>query len=439
QILFPRVQRPRVSPKTLAIFVFSLLSLLVLFYLLPFSTVPTLIILDILSFFVVSLAVWLVNIPVFIYHNFVIFLSIRKFKRLRPRLVIAVSGSFGKTSTKEFLATILGQKFRVLKTDASKNSPIGIAETIEKKLTSSHEIFVVEMGAYKRGEIKKMAAMVEPDIGIITAINSQHLDLFSRIKTTMRAKYELIEGLRGARIGIINADNPFTAEMARWAEKLGVTVFSYSVRQRPSFGQRRFWAEKIKGTLEDVRFTLREDSDAYPVIVPILGAHQVGNIIASIAAAVSAGMTCNEATKACRFLRAPQKTLVRVPHDTLVLLDDSFNNNPDAAKAAIDVLAITEKRKFLVFPPMIELGVSARRSHREVGVYAGAVCDAILLTNDLYAKEFIAGATSVNKSLDIRVCTMKNAVAYLRTHVKPGDAILFKGKETARILEKIRM
>jgi UDP-N-acetylmuramoyl-tripeptide--D-alanyl-D-alanine ligase len=191
-LLFLPWRRPPASPKSITICVGTAAVEVILFTLLPFFIFWKLLILDILLFPVTALFVFLTKIPTLIYHKRLIIKAVQKLQAHKPMTVVGITGSFGKTSTKEFLASILGHKYKTLKTRASQNSPIAIAETILSQLKPEHEVFVVEMGAYKSGEIAKMCGMVHPQIGIVTAINEQHQDLFGTIEGTVSAKYELI-------------------------------------------------------------------------------------------------------------------------------------------------------------------------------------------------------------------------------------------------------
>jgi UDP-N-acetylmuramoyl-tripeptide--D-alanyl-D-alanine ligase len=425
RLLFLPFRRPPLSPKSIVIFIISLLTILVLFYLLPFHTFIKLAILDISLFPITLVFVLLVKIPTVLYHQYLIKKSVQLLRQHKKMIVIGITGSYGKTSTKEILYTLLSQKYNTLKTEASKNSPIAIAELLLHSLKPEHEIFIVEMGAYKKGEIAEMCSMVKPDIGIVTAINAQHQDLFGSIENTIEAKYELISGLTGKRIAICNADNAFVKKMGEKAEKEGCDVKYY----------KNAMARDVEETLNGLKFTVELQKKRANFEVPVLGVHQVSNILASIVAAHCCGMTSGEITKASLDIQPFPKTMQPIQgiHDA-IFIDDTFNNNPDAAKAAIDYLATKKSKKILVFQPMIELGAYADESHRMVGAYAAKVCDEIFLTNDNYSESFIEGVESVVSENKVHIMEAKDAAAYLRKIVKKGDTVLFKGKESARVL-----
>ena len=245
------------------------------------------------------------------------------------------------------LYTLLSNKYSTLKTEASKNSPIAIAELILTKLRDDHEVLVVEMGAYKIGEISHMCRMVQPDIGIVTAVNAQHQDLFGSIENTMKAKYELIEGLDENGVAIINADNEYTRRMADWVRKDRKKFVLYSVDSLATFQ-----ASRISVTPQGVSFTVEYQNQKGIVSVPLLGKHHISNILAAIAGAVYCGMTFDEAIQACGEIRTFKKTMQPVAGcNGSLFIDDTFNNNPDASAGAIDYLANIGGRKYLFFNP----------------------------------------------------------------------------------------
>ncbi len=430
-ILFPARRIPPLAPKTVVLFFSTLLVCGGLFLLFPFHLLVKLLLIDVGLFPMTALLVLCMKIPTGLYHEYKISRALVKLKTHSPMTVIGVTGSFGKTSTKENLATILGSKYKVLKTEASKNSPIGVAEIILEKLVPENNVFVVEMGAYKRGEIARMADMVKPEIGIVTVINAQHQDLFGTIENTMKAKYELISGLVGKRIAIINADNDKTSQMIKWAKKDRCTVWVFTKKRTPSVpADKLFSAVNIYADLEGISFDVVVGKECESVSAKVLGEHQVSNILAAIAGAVAAGMSLKDAAKAACNIQSFTKTLKLIPGiNGSIYINDTFNNNPDAAKAALAVLAKVQGRKILVFQPMIELGSYTRESHRDVGREAGKVCDDIILTNANFADEFIVGVHASDPEKNVAILSPVETAKFIRNRVKKDDAVLFKGKD----------
>lgn len=406
RMLFPPWRRPPITPKSVLLFLVSTVCLYALFVRLPFNWIVNFLITDIATFPILSFWVLFTKFPTMVYHRVLIGRAVVKLRAHKPMMVIGITGSYGKTSTKEILYTLLTQKYKTLKTEASKNSPIAIAELVLQHLNPDIEIFIVEMGAYKKGEIAQMCQLVQPQIGIITAINAQHQDLFGSLENTVEAKYELLAGLTGKRIAIVNRDNPYVEKMGLKAIRDGCKVIEYSSR-----------TVTVTQTLEGLQF------DSFSV--KLFGVHQVSNMLAAITCAKAVGMTKEEVKRACAEIRPLLHTMNPIPGvNRSTYIDDTFNNNPDAAIAAIDYLATQKGRKILVFQPMIELGAYAKESHQRVANRAAEVCDEIIITNDSFSDLFSA-----------MVLSPQAAANHLKSIVHDGDTVLFKGKEAGRVLQ----
>ncbi len=438
QFLFPAWKRPAITPKAIALIVGTAILLGGLYVALPFSYIINLTIIDLLSFPVTFIIIGFVYAPTVLYHRYVIRLAIAKLRTHSPMKVVGITGSFGKTSVKEYLSTILSTKYHVLKTAESKNSPIGIAEVIQSSLSPKHEIFVVEMGAYKMGEIATMTEMVRPQIGIVTAINPQHQDLFGSLDVTMQAKYELLSGLTGEKIALVNADNERTRIMGDWAKRDGCTVWHWTKDGTKYDDGPRFWADAIVTDIKGVVFDAHFGKSVARVKTRVLGEHQVGNILAAIAAAVACDMDFAKAARAASTIQAAAKVMQAVEGVSgSTFINDTFNNNPDAAKAAIAYLGSRPNKKILVFQPMIELGEFALPSHTEVGAYAAKHADAILLTNKNFYAAFEQGVRSVSQTVPLIVVTPSRGAVFIRERVSTGDTVLFKGKESEQVLRAL--
>lgn len=435
RLFFLPFKRPPITIKSISVIACTLLVLYLIYMLLPYHILWRLSFLDLISFPVTALFVAIFRIPTAFIHKWKIQKAVAVLRAHSKMTVIGITGSYGKTSTKEILSTLLSGKFDVLKTPASKNSPIAIAELLLSSLTSQKSAFVVEMGAYMKGEIAQMCEMVRPEIAIVTAINPQHQDLFGTIEQTVEAKYELISGLTGAKNVIINADNPYTLEMGKRAQTEGCAVLFYSVKKSDIAG---IHATNIKTETDRLLFTIVYKEKSYPVSVSLLGAHHASNIIASVGACLATGMDITDILSRFSQISAFDHTMKKLQGvNGSIFIDDTFNNNPDAALAAISYLNEYKKRKILVFQPMIELGAFSAESHKKVGIAAAQNCDDIILTNDNFYDDFISGIRDIKEKEKIHVMTVNNAGLYIRTHMQSGDVVLFKGKESARILREL--
>ncbi len=435
RLLFLPFKRPPMSVKALFLFGVTVCTSILVILFSPFPLYLTFFILDVGCFVFIALLVALLKLPTHLLHTYKIKKSVALLRKHASMNVIGITGSYGKTSTKEFVSTILSTEYETLKTQASKNSPIGIAELILSSLMPNHQMFVVEMGAYKKGEIAEMCAMVRPEIGIVTAINPQHQDLFGSIERTIEAKYELVSNLVGKRIVVINADNSYTKQMGVRAKSEGCSVIFYSVHSKKT----EWYATDIEQLSDTISFVAHFGAKSARLKASLLGVYQVSNILAALAAAVAAGMPFEIATKAVNALVPFNKTMQPVSTSIPAqCIDDTFNNNPDAAIAALHYLKTRKGKKILVFQPMIELGNYAGESHRNVGAVAASICNEIILTNDNYLNYFQEGVQSKKDTTTVQVLSAKEAALFIRSHTSTGDTVLFKGKEAANVLSELK-
>jgi UDP-N-acetylmuramoyl-tripeptide--D-alanyl-D-alanine ligase len=349
--------------------------------------------------------------------------------RLRARedlIVVGITGSFGKTSTKEILTTLLSPRYRVLKTAASVNTPVGIARTILRGLRPEHQVFVVEMGAYVRGNIRELARLARPRIGVLTAVGEQHLERFGSVEQVAVTKYELIESLPRDGLAVFNADNKFCRTLARRTSAVPVRTYGWERRAKGP----DLLATDVRTSPEGTSFTVRV-AGGEPVTfqTPLLGRHNVSNVLAASAVALELGLSLAEIAAAARDLAPVPHRLQLLPGSAgVTVIDDAYNSNPAGARAALDVLAEFPGRKVLVTPGMVELGAMLEQRHQEFGRHAAAVCDYIILVGPRRTAAIAAGATAAGFPSDrlVVVPTLKEATARLGQLVAAGDVVLFE-------------
>jgi UDP-N-acetylmuramoyl-tripeptide--D-alanyl-D-alanine ligase len=351
----------------------------------------------------------------------------RKMQRLKVR-VIGITGSYGKTSTKFILQTILAQRFKVLKTPESYNTPMGLCKVIRGQLSEEHEFFIAEMGAYRPGDIRSLCRLVKPQIGILTAVGPMHLERFKTLENVARTKFELIESLPPGGLAIFNADNPFCRELAEKArQREGLRVFTYALEHPEATVTAGDLGVDERGT----RFTVRTSAGETALFqTRLLGRHNVSNILAATVAALECGLSLEE-------IRAGVAALEPVPHRLQLLrgaggvtvIDDAFNSNPVGARNALEVLAAFHGgQKILVTPGMIELGERQEEENRQLGVQAAQVCDAVILVGPHQTAPLRAGLEAAGFPAE-RVTTVKNlteATRRLQEIARPGDTVLFE-------------
>ena len=366
-----------------------------------------------------------------------LFSARKRIKGLNPK-VIGITGSYGKTSTKYILHRILSEKFNTLMTPDSYNTPMGICKVIRGQLTAEHEVFIVEMGAYKRGDIRELCNLASPHIGILTAVGPQHLERFKSVANIAKTKYELIESLPSGGLAVFNCDNEICAELANKREQGGNPVFRYATT--PSSGVEasahpQLTATNIRHTNDGLVFTVHpfvgtQEATEIEIRTQLLGRHNVSNILAAMAVAIACGMTLEE-------IRAAIAKVEPVPHRLqlasgaggVTIIDDSFNSNPVGAEAALEVLSeIGDGKKVLVTPGMVELGEKEYDENKKLGERAADVCDLVILVGPMRTLPILDGlkAAAYPSQQIVVALNLEEVKKHLATRVQPGDVVLFE-------------
>ncbi len=395
----------------------------------------SLLLIDRLAWLAVAIGVAVSAAPAILYKRFIVLLASRKRASLTNLTVIGITGSVGKTSTKEFLLSLLSTKFATVATQDHDNTDIGIARSLLFDVDEKTQVFIAEMGAYKIGEIKAMCMLVKPSIGIITTIGVQHLELFGSLKNIRKAKTELIENLSGQALSVLNLDNQETEKLARHLKEEGKKTTTYAVL-RPA----DIFAKDINQNQNGISFTLEIDKRETPLTAPLFGIHMVSNILAAIAVAVHLGLSTNEIKRKLASLMTLPDELGKItgPRGT-VCFDDTYNASPESVAADIQLLNSYPgiKYRILVFQPMIELGQVASQAHNKIGKYvADKKLDLLILTNPNFSEEIESGAGKEKSKIKV-LLNYSEVVPILESHLSPSTAIIFKGKESQGVLRHL--
>lgn len=356
----------------------------------------------------------------------------QRLEQVRP-LVVGITGSYGKTTTKACAAAVLDLLGEAYPTPASFNSHLGVVRAINEGLEPRHRSFVVEMGAYRRGDVRELCDLVHPQIGILTAIGPAHLERFGSLDVTEQAKGELAESLPSEGLFVTRADDERCLRVARTRTRARTLLFAPAPHPEADV-----WAEDVR--LQDGRthFTLVARTggatgagvERAEVRARLLGDHNVANLLAAAAAGLGQGLALNDVARALGRVAPPDHRLAPIVNRAagVVVIDDSYNANPEGAAAALGVLkAHPATRRLLVTPGMVELGERERAENRRLGELAAGVADLAILIGprgeDIAAGMRDAGAPEERIQL---FPTGPAAHAKLAEVTRAGDVILFE-------------
>ena len=353
---------------------------------------------------------------------------LREHENLR---IIGITGSFGKTSVKYYLTTLLSEGFRVLMTPESYNTPMGIVRTIREHLQPTHEIFVCEMGARHLHDIKEITDIVHPDDGIVTSIGYQHLETFHSLENIISTKYELLDAVDekekaegrtcGKHLKFVNGDNEIIRANMKYTDAI-----TYGLNDGNDYQ-----AKDIQVTGAGTSFTVTSPGgESAEFTTHLVGRHNVENIVGAIAAANSLGIPMPKLKMAVRRLQSVPHRLELKKHGNVSILDDAYNSNPNGAKVALETLALFEDCvRILVTPGMVELGEKEAEYNEEFGRQAAAVCDYIILIGQKNSEAIKKGALSAGFSED---------KLFVKQTFTEGSQLMYQldaGKEKVILLE----
>ena len=339
--------------------------------------------------------------------------------------VIGITGSFGKTSTKVIVSTILSEKFNVLRTPESFNTPMGLSKVINNDLQPEHEVFVAELGAKVIGEIRETAQLVQPRIGVLTSIGPCHLETFKNIDNIAKTKYELIEELPTDGVAIFNYDNEYIKKLA---DKTFKEKMLYGLEESEKLDM---YADNILVSELGSTFTLKDkEGNSIVCTTKLLGKHNIYNILAGACVAKTLGLTFEEIQRGISRIEPIEHRLNIInPGTGIIIIDDAFNSNPIGSKAALDVLSeFKEGKKIIVTPGMIELGEMEEPANREFGVNIGKVCDYVILIGEKRTKPIYEGLMETNFNVGniFVVNNLDEASIQIGKIAKPKDVVLFE-------------
>jgi UDP-N-acetylmuramoyl-tripeptide--D-alanyl-D-alanine ligase len=342
--------------------------------------------------------------------------------------VIALTGSNGKTTTKEMLAWILSGRYKVLKNEGTKNNHIGVPQTL-LSCRATDEVVVVELGTNHFGEIAYLADICRPNAAIITSIGASHLEFFGNEAGVFKEKYSLIKRLTGPAVGILNADHPDLRRQLQ-ARSIKPFLLGFGIKSACDFRAREIKVER--GWLS---FIVNRGQKFY---LKTLGQHNVYNGLAAIAAASVLGLSAIEATRRLKNFTFPNGRLNLISLDRINIIDDTYNSNPLSLKSALAALGNykTKGRKVFVMADMLELGVHAERFHLCAGSEAARLCDIFVTVGKLAMNSARAAERKGFDKKNIFVCASSEEakrVLFEEISLTKDDIVLVKGSRGMRL------
>jgi UDP-N-acetylmuramoyl-tripeptide--D-alanyl-D-alanine ligase len=341
--------------------------------------------------------------------------------------LVAITGSVGKTTTKDMAAELLAVRGRVLKTEGNLNNRYGLPLTL-LRLSSEHAAAVVELGMSAAGELRELTAIAEPDVAVITRVAPAHLEFFDSLEAVADAKAEILEGLRPGGAAVLNGDDP---QLVRVGERFRGRVVWFGHDRRFAVS-----AERWRGTGFGMRFDLRVLGRAFDVALPLAGPHFAENFLAAAAAAHALGVDPEAMVEAATRMRpARHRGELRRLGEGVIVLDESYNSSPAALEAAVVALTLVPGlRRIAVVGDMLELGPSGPELHREAGRALAGRVDIVVGIGPL-AREILEGARRAGLPAE-RLSHFEDAAgatAAVASLVAPGDAVLVKASRGMRL------
>ncbi len=429
-----KLKRPVFTSKALSIVGASLFAEALIFFIIRDWSLPIFLFLS--RFFILTFFVGIFEFPTRFTKKIIIKKATEKMKRFPNMTVIGITGSYGKSSVKEFTAHLLSQKYTVIKTPKNINSEIGVAKFILSTNFSNADFFVVEMGAYRTGEIALVCAMVKPTIGILTAIAEQHLSLFGSIQNIQSAKYELLRSIPSNGMIITNADNHYCMEFLPTLSCQNIETFGTDEENHPTC-----LTTNIESTRLGTNFEGIYKGQKGKITTPVIGAHHAYNIAPAAILAIRFGLTGEQIAQGCAtFPTDIHGSLHLFGYGKAHIIDDSYNSNPQGFKSALDVLSSfpSTKRRIVITRGMIELGEKSDELHEKIGEEIAFTADELVVITRDFFDSLKRGVGQKYRTQILLKEKPSELVEYLRILKQQDCVILLENRMPAQVYEEIR-
>lgn len=395
----------------------------------------TILLLDLLTPIITSVGVIFIEPIAILWRKNIISKATRKRKKFKNLLVVGITGSYGKTSTKEFLAQILSKRFKVLKTKQHQNSEVGISRCILEELSSEHEIFICEMGAYNKGGIKLLTDIAQPQIGVLTGIGSQHLATFGSMENIIKTKYELIESLPPSGLAVLNGNNKYVREL-------------YEKTDLPK--KICGWKKNIPFDLEAQNIEQHKLGISFKVVTSegqkekfetnLLGIYNIENIILAACVARHLGLSLAQISEEVKKLQPlPGALKVRKNSRGLNILDATYSANLNGVLSHLNYLKQWPKKKIIVMPCLIELGSAANSVHQKIGEEIGKRCNLAIITTKEYFKTIKKAAmkSGLEEENILHIKKSELIIDKIKDFSEPEDVVLLESRVPRKVFSSL--
>ncbi len=338
--------------------------------------------------------------------------------------IIGITGSYGKTSTKHYLNRILSEHYSVLMTPGSFNTPMGVIRTVREMLQPYNEIFIVEMGAKNVGDIKEICDLVNPQMGMISAVGPQHLETFGSIENVQKTKFELVDALPQDGFAVLNNDFEYVANR----DVDNVAVKRYAVNSSITAD---YHAEDVKYSAMGTTFTIVGEGKRLELATKLVGECNISNLMGAVIMAMKLGVPEQKIKYAVsKIAQVEHRLNMKRTPGGVIIIDDAFNSNPDGSRMALDVLAgMTGGKRIVITPGMIELGDKQEYYNTKFGEHIADTCDVAIIVGKYNRDAIVNGIKSKGweegEKLYV-VDTFQGAQSILATIARSGDTVLYE-------------
>lgn len=389
-------------------------------------------------FFVMSGVVFIWNQITRKVKDLIIYQATRKMTHLPNLKVIGITGSYGKSSVKEYTSQILGGKYKVIKTPGNINTDIGIAQFILRTDFTQANIFVCEMGAYQIGEIKKICNIVKPKVGILTSIIEQHLSLFGSIKNIQIAKYELLRSIPENGLVITNADNSYCTELLSELTCKNQILFGDEPEHNPEY-----LIEEVESRADGVKWQLKAENQTHDFFSPLRGPHQPFNVVPGIAVGRFFELSFVEIKAAVSTLVPGPNAMSVYQYKNATIIDDTYNSNPKGFKAALDILSSfpSSLRRVVITRGMLELAERSAEYHARIGEEIAFCADELVIISPDSADDFMKGVNALKNKYPLEVRMIFNPaelLEYVKSKANEPTVFLMENRLPALVKNEIK-